>query len=54
MVWLEGQLAQGGVPVRRWQVEPGLEDLEVQMPDRQTVRLRVVRTAGSGGGRMTG
>lgn len=47
--WLEARLHAAGVPVRRSQVEPGLDDLEIQGGDGQAVKLRIVRTAGSGG-----
>jgi hypothetical protein len=49
--WLEGRLRAAGVPVRPWQVEPGLGDLEVRTPEGETVRLRIVRTGGGGGSR---
>lgn len=50
--WLEGQLRGNDVPARRWQVEPGLEDLEVQLPSGEAVRLRIVRTASSAARRV--
>jgi len=50
--WLEAQLRGNDVPVRRWEVEPGLEDLEVQLPDGEAVRLRIVRTASSAARRV--
>jgi hypothetical protein len=46
--WLEAQLQKRGVPVRRWTVQPGLDDLEIRL-EEQTVRLRIVRTAPPGG-----
>lgn len=40
---LAAALAAAGVPVRRYSVEPGLEDLELDL-DGVTRRLRIVRT----------
>ena len=40
---LEATLAARGVPTRRYAVEVGLEDLELQL-DGRTHRLRIVRT----------
>lgn len=40
--WLQARLAEHGFPVGRWQVDPGLEDLEVQCATK-SVRLRIVR-----------
>ena len=40
---LEATLAARGVPTRRYSVEPGLEDLELQLAGR-THQLRIVRT----------
>lgn len=48
--WLETVLTAAGVPVRRWTVAPGLEDLEIALGGA-TRRLRIVRTAPTGTGR---
>ncbi|MCB1589115.1 MAG: hypothetical protein KDI56_09450 [Xanthomonadales bacterium] len=47
--WLEARLGECDVPVRRWTVSPGLEDLEVQDRGGNKVRLRIVRTPPNGG-----
>lgn len=49
--WLEAQLASAGVPVSRWKVDAGVDDLEIQSPDGKPVRLRIVRTPPTGGER---
>lgn len=41
--WLQHQLQENNVAARRYQVEDGLEDLEVA-PSGATVRLRIVGT----------
>ena len=42
--WLEGRLIEHGSPVTRWQVDPGLDDLQIQVPGAtRPVRLRIVR-----------
>ena len=43
--WLESQLIAQGTAVRRWSVDPGMEDLELQRTDGKAVRLRIVRTS---------
>lgn len=42
--WLQSQLENRGIPTRRYEVEPGLEDLEVQLDGTAPVKLRIVRT----------
>jgi hypothetical protein len=42
--WLETLLNQQGSEVGRWQVDPGLEDLQIQgAGGKRAVRLRIVR-----------
>ena len=42
--WLQARLIEHGFEVGRWQVDPGLEDLEIQAPGgKEPVRLRIVR-----------
>ena len=41
--WLQARLIEHGSTVGRWQVDPGLEDLEIQGADGKLVRLRIVR-----------
>ncbi len=41
--WLQSALEARDIPVRRYTVEPGLEDLELQL-DGTVRRLRTVRT----------
>lgn len=40
--WLQARLIEHGSSVGRWQVDPGLEDLEIQCAAK-SVRLRIVR-----------
>ncbi len=40
---LEAAIRDRDIPVRRYEVEPGLEDLELQL-DATVCRLRIVRT----------
>lgn len=47
--WLQGQLQQRSLAVRRYRVDPELEDLEFEEPGGATVRLRCVRTSSPGG-----
>ena len=41
---LEAALTEEALPVRRYTIEAGLEDLEIQTPDGVAHRLRIVRT----------
>jgi hypothetical protein len=41
--WLQARLIEHGSVVGRWQVDPGLEDLEIEGADGKPVRLRIVR-----------
>ncbi len=43
LTWLEAALAERGIPARRYSVEVGLEDLELQL-DGVTHRIRTLRT----------
>ncbi|BBX87870.1 hypothetical protein [Mycolicibacterium aubagnense] len=47
--WLQSQLQQRSVAVRRYRVDPDLEDLEFEGPDGTNIRLRCVRTSPPGG-----
>jgi hypothetical protein len=40
--WLQARLIEHGSSVGRWQVDPSLEDLEIQCATK-SVRLRIVR-----------
>lgn len=40
--WLQARLIEHGSSVGRWQVDPGLEDLEIECATN-SVRLRIVR-----------
>lgn len=47
--WLQARLTESDVPVRRWEVDKGLEDLEIQTRSSHSVRLRIVGTPPPGG-----